>query len=339
MVKLSARARPVLSLAADNKQERAMRRTTATGTVIFSLLASLGALAVGTESTPMPPDIAAKIKEFGRVITPPQVAPIYAPLQEQEPYKNVKVTRDVKYGSADRNLLDVFSPEGAVAGGRPVLIFVHGGAFTAGNKRAPGSPFYDNIMLMAVRGGGVGVNVTYRLAPANPWPAAGEDLKVAVRWVIDNIAAHGGDPKRIVLMGRSAGAVHVATYVAHPQFHAAEGSGVAGAILLSGVYDIGQTAGDPERAYFGADASKYAERSSLAGLVKGKTPLMVVYAELDPPSLEQQANLLKDSLCKESRCPEFKRLANHSHISEVYSLNTKDTELSDLIGTFVQARR
>jgi triacylglycerol lipase len=315
-----------------------MRRTATTGTLIFSLLASLSALAAGTESTPMPPDIAAKIKAFGRVVNPPEVAAIYAPLQEQEPYKNVKVTRDVKYGPADRNRLDVIAPEGA-GSGRPVLIFVHGGAYVGGDKSRPGSPFYDNIPLMAARAGIVGVNMTYRLAPANPWPAGAEDVKAGVRWVVGNIAAHGGDPKRIVVMGHSAGAVHVATYVAQPQFHGPDGSGVAGAILLSGLYDIAQVAGDPERAYFGADASKYAERSSLAGLLKSKGPLMVVNAELDPPPLEQQANLLKDSLCKESRCPEFKRLANHSHMSEVYSLNSKDTELSDLITTFVQARR
>jgi acetyl esterase/lipase len=316
-----------------------MRRMAAAATLIFSLIAPLAALAAGTESTPMPPDIAAKIKAFGRVVNPPEVAAIYAPLQEQEPYKNVKVTRDVKYGPADRNRLDVLAPEGSAGGGRPVLIFVHGGAYTGGDKSRAGSPFYDNIALMAARSGIVGVNMTYRLAPANPWPAGAEDVKAAVRWVIDNISAHGGDPKRIVLMGHSTGAVHVATYVSHPEFHAADGSGLAGAILLSGLFEIGQIAGEPERAYFGTDASKYAERSSLAGLLKAKTPLMLVYAELDPPPFEQQGNLLKEGLCKESRCPEFKRLANHSHMSEVYALNSKDTELSDLITSFVQARR
>jgi triacylglycerol lipase len=311
----------------------------AAATLVLSLLTPVAVLAAGTESTPMPPDIVAKIKAFGRVINPPDVAAIYAPLQEQEPYKNVKVTRDAKYGSADRNRLDVFAPEGSASGGRPVLIFVHGGAFTGGDKSRAGSPFYDNIALMAARSGIVGVNMTYRLAPANPWPAGAEDVKAAVRWVIDNIAAHGGDPKRIVLMGHSAGAVHVATYVSHPEFHAAGGSGLAGAILLSGLFEIGQIAGEPERAYFGTDASKYAERSSLAGLLKTKTPLMLVYAELDPPPFELQGNALKEGLCKESRCPEFKRLANHSHMSEVYALNSKDTELSDLITSFVQARR
>src|SRR5262245_62734150 len=155
MLKLHSCTGSVLSLGQDEAttRERNMRRMAATGTLLLCLLAPLAALAAGTESTPMPPDIAAKIKAFGRVINPPEVAAIYAPLQEQEPYKNVKVTRDAKYGPADRNRLDVFAPEGSAGGGRPVLIFVHGGAFTGGDKSRAGSPFYDNIALMAARSG------------------------------------------------------------------------------------------------------------------------------------------------------------------------------------------
>ena len=119
-----------------------------------------------------------------------------------------------------------------------MLIFVHGGAFIAGNKRTPGSPFYDNIMLWAVKNGFVGVNTTYRLAPQSPWPAGAEDLAAVVQWVTDNIAARGGDPARVYLMGHSAGAVHVASYVSHPEFHKVKGGGLAGAIMVSGIYDL-----------------------------------------------------------------------------------------------------
>ena len=55
-------------------------------------------------------------------------------------------------------------------------MFVHGGGMIRGNKRPPGSPFYDNVMLFAARHGMVGVNVEYRLAPQFPWPAGTEDL-------------------------------------------------------------------------------------------------------------------------------------------------------------------
>src|SRR6185295_12320512 len=133
----------------------------------------LAATSAWPQQSPMPAEIAAKLQEIGRVVDPPKTAPLYAPLQQQEPYHGVKVDRDVKYGSADRNLLDVFTPE-AGSSFRPVLIYVHGGGFVAGNKRPAGSPFYDNVMLWAVKNGFVGVNVTYRLAPQAPWPAGAE---------------------------------------------------------------------------------------------------------------------------------------------------------------------
>ncbi len=135
----------------------------------------------------MTPEIAEKIAAIGRVIDPIKTGAIYVPLHEREPYAGVTVARDIQYGPADRNRLDVFTADGA-SGARPVLIFVHGGGFTGGNKSTPGSPFYDNVPLWAARNGLVGVNITYRLAPQAPWPAGAEDIGLAVRWTIDNIA-------------------------------------------------------------------------------------------------------------------------------------------------------
>jgi acetyl esterase/lipase len=285
----------------------------------------------------MPSEIEWKLAEMGAVINPPETAKLYAPLQEKEPYQGIRVTRDVKYGPDERNALDIFAAEVPTDPARPVLMFVHGGAFTGGARRGPGSPFYDNIMLFAARNGMVGVNATYRLAPKHPWPAGAQDLGAAVRWVGENIATRGGDPARVFLMGHSAGAVHVASYVAHTQFHGPKGIGLAGAILVSGLYDLtSMTPGRPEKAYFGEDASKYGERSALAGLLKTPIPLMTAYAELDPDFFQQQAKQLKDALCKASRCPRFVALDKHSHMSEVYAVNTADTALSDHILAFVK---
>ena len=68
-----------------------------------------------SQQSPMPADIAAKLQEIGRVVDPPATAPLYAPLQEKEPYQGVKIERDVKYGPEDRNLLDIFTPEARAA--------------------------------------------------------------------------------------------------------------------------------------------------------------------------------------------------------------------------------
>ncbi|MGF6313058.1 acetyl esterase/lipase [Bradyrhizobium sp. i1.8.4] len=290
------------------------------------------------QQSPMPEDLAWKLLELGRVIDPPKTAALYAPLQQKEPYQGVKVERDVKYGPADRHLLDIFTPDTA-APPRPVLIYIHGGGFVAGSKRAPGSPFYDNVMLWAAKSGFVGVNATYRLAPAFPWPAGAEDMGAIVQWVTDNIASRSGDPRRIFLMGQSVGAIHVASYVSHGEFHKVKGGGLAGAIMVSGIYDLtASPAGDAELTYYGSDPSRYAERSSLQGLVASPIPLLITAAELDPPRFVEQFELLKQATCKRpSGCARSFMLPQHSHMSEVYAINTPDTRLTDEILEFVKS--
>ena len=302
------------------------------------VVAAMIASAAWAQESPMPPEIAARLLEMGRVIDPPKTVALYAPLQQKEPYQGVKVERDVKYGAADRNLLDIFVPETA-ASPRPVLIFVHGGAFVDGNKRTtPTSPLYDNIMLWAAKNGFVGVNVTYRLAPQAPWPAGAEDLATAVQWVSDRIGERGGNPARIYLMGHSAGAVHVASYVSQPDFHKVKGGGLAGAIMISGNYDLTATPlADSGRAYFGTDPARYAERSSLPGLAATGIPLMLAAAELDPAGFVLQFDLMKQATCKRaSGCARAMLVPQHSHMSEVYSINTADTRLTDQILDFVR---
>jgi hypothetical protein len=106
-----------------------------------------------------------------------------------------------------------------------------------------------------------------------------------------------------------------------------------GAIMASGIYDL--TAGplnEPERSYFGDDPSRYASESSLPGLLKTDIPLMAVSAELDPAVFGGQFDHLKEATCKRPMgCARSLMLPQHSHMSEVYSINTDDTRLTDQI--------
>lgn len=298
-------------------------------------------LASGTLPSQVPPAIASQLQQIGAVVAPPPTAALYAPLHPREPYAGVRVARGERFGpDPQRNLLDVFTPESAGGAPRPVLVFVHGGGFTAGARRTGDSPFYDNIMLWAVKNGMVGVNTTYRLAPQNPWPAAQEDLRATLTWVRQNIAARGGDPDRIYLMGHSAGAAHVAQYLGHPQFHQGLGGGLAGAILLSGLFDPGAGASNPAlQSYFGRDPTLYAQRSALPGMARSDVPMLLAYAELDPPDFQRAAEQARTVLCAAGKCPPLLLLQGHSHMSEVYSINTADTALTDAIRRFVAGAR
>jgi acetyl esterase/lipase len=306
----------------------------------FAALLGVGFAAAGLTSgarAQMPPDLAEKVAAMGRVIDPPNTGKLYAPFQEKEPYAGVKVSRDVKYGNDARNVVDIFVPETVAAAGRPVLMFVHGGGMIGGTKHAPGSPYYDNIMLFATHHGMVGVDVEHRLAPRFPWPSGIEDLAAAVRFVADKALDFGADPNRIYLMGHSSGAAHAALQVSHPEFFGPSGSGLAGAIFSSGDYDFTKDESEGAIAYFGSDQTLRAQRSAVAGLIKTKIPFMMSSAQLDPPSSTAQFVLLKDALCNsEHGCVRSIVLPKHSHMSATYSINTADVQFSDQILEFIK---
>jgi acetyl esterase/lipase len=307
-------------------------------TITIAALAGLGVLAATQAMAQMPPDIVEKIAAIGRKVDGENTGKIYTPLQEKEPYAGIKVARDVKYGPDARNIVDIFTAEGAT-GARPVLLFVHGGGLIRGNKRVPGSAFYDNVMLWAARNGMVGVNVEYRLAPAHPWPAGAEDMGAAVRFVAEHGATYGADPNRIFLMGHSAGSSHVTTYVSHPEFHGPKGSGLAGAIFSSNpAYDLTtEPANEGRTAYYGSDPTRYAERSAMQGLLKTSIPFMFAAAELDPPSIEGQFHRFKAAMCESPRgCARAILLPHHSHMSASYHINTADKHLTNQILEFVK---
>jgi triacylglycerol lipase len=321
-------------------QERTSSMRSSTKAILALTLVSI----VGIASAQVPSEVAEKLKAIGPVVNPSATAPLYAGrMLEREPFVAVQVQRDIAYGKDERHLLDVFKSTQPADKPLPVLIFVHGGAFVAGNRRTgPGSPFYDNVMLWAVRNGMVGVNMTYRLAPKDPWPAGPQDIGQAIRWVHDNIAQRGGDPRRIFLFGHSAGASHVAAYVAKPEFHQVEGSGLAGAMLLSGgAYRI-----TPELVaqlptypgYFGTDAEQYAQRSALDGLIATSVPLWVGTAELDPAPYKAQGELLRQSLRNAGKKFTSVDFSAHSHMSEAYSIHSDDASVGNALLSFIQSQ-
>lgn len=282
-----------------------------------------------------------RLDELGDAFNPDVIAEnfqLFGPLQEHAPFADVEILRDRRYGGDERHRLDVFRHRSAGAP-RPVMVFVHGGGFIGGDKTMPGAPFYDNVGAWSVCRGLVGVNITYRLAPQHPWPAGSEDLAAAVEWIRGNIAAHGGDPARIYVMGQSAGGAHVAHYLAHEQFANPVRGAVAGAILVSGLYNTITMDKNPMfKAYFGEDAGRYASQSALPGLAATPTPLLVLIAEHDPADFKgQYVELLRAYLSKRGTLPHFAFLPSHGHLSTILSVNTEDEFVGERILDFVDA--
>jgi len=90
----------------------------------------------------------------------------------------------------------------------PAVLCIHGGGFRAGKRDS-----YDGLCKKLAARGYVAATVTYRLAPKHPFPAAVYDTKAAVRWLRANAAKYDIDPRRIGVMGGSAGG-HLAQFLA-----------------------------------------------------------------------------------------------------------------------------
>lgn len=296
--------------------------------------AALVAMAAGGAAQ-VPPEIAAKVRA-GQPMDP---APgrLYAPMFPAERWARIAITRDLAYGTDPLQRLDIFAPKAAAGPKRPVLLFVHGGGFTRGDKH--GDFYPDNITLWAAEHGMVGVNIDYRLAPKDPWPAGARDLAAAIGWAHANIARYGGDPDRIILWGHSAGANHVADYVAHPEVQGPEAKAVKGAIILSAFYATQPTG--QANAYYGTDPSLQSAAASIAGLERSTIPLFTANAEFDPPPFKLYLTTMRDQLCQAgpARCPRYVYLPDHNHFTEGMAVGTADQSLTGPLEEWIRARR
>jgi acetyl esterase/lipase len=254
------------------------------------------------------------------------------------PCDQVSVTRNLKYGEFDQNVLDVATASAKDATARPVLLFVAGESFTGddGTPDAAASAMQDQAMCFAARHGMVGVMMSYRLAPAASWPAGAKDVAAAASWIHQNIDLYGGNAQEIVAIGYATGAFHVASFLAHRELQA-DDSDVAGAVLVSGIYKPNVDDGDSVRAYLGADPSKYDDRSALPGLLSVQLPLMVVWSAADPPRLVSQGVWLKGLLCNSvAHCPRTKVLKNRETLASGFGPDASDGGLAELTLELVQ---
>jgi acetyl esterase/lipase len=159
----------------------------------------------------------------------------------------VKVVKDIAYAPehGKRGLLDIYLPAEGEVSKAPVLVQVHGGAWTIGNKDQQGIPLMQHLAAK----GWVCVAINYRLSPRDPFPAQIIDVKLAIAWIREHIEEYGGDPDYIAITGGSAGG-HLTALAAvtqndpayQPGFEGADTS-VAAAVPHYGVYDFSACTG------------------------------------------------------------------------------------------------
>lgn len=264
-----------------------------------------------------------------------------SPSQEAVLAKNTVVRADVPYGKDDKQRLDVYSPKGVKDA--PVVVFVHGGEWTRGDKAAVSyKPKFLN------ENGIVFVSINYRLTPAVTHPAHVRDVASAVGWIREHAAEFGGDPKKIVLMGHSAGC-HLVTLVALDGRYLADvkmrPADLRGVVAWSGgAYDLvekvkaGGFYADHIKKTFGDSEDAQRDASPMAHVtkeVKNGPEFLFVSVERGNPShkaSERLAGLIVDAGGK----AESRLLEGRDHLSANHLLGAPDDTTGAILLAFVR---
>ena len=146
-------------------------------------------------------------------------------------------TEGVAYGPLARQKLDIYQPTAsAPAGGWPTVVFFYGGSWNSGERAD-----YKFVAEALAARGVLTLVADYRLYPEVRYPEFLRDSALALAWGFDHAARLGGDPKRVFVMGHSAGGYNAAMLVLDPRWLAPTGhmpAELAGWIGLAGPYDF-----------------------------------------------------------------------------------------------------
>jgi arylformamidase len=222
-----------------------------------------------------------------------------------------EIKRDIPYASPaqERQVLDVYAPPQAK--NLPVVFWIHGGGWQTGDKTSvqiKPQAFMDK--------GFVFVSTNYRLLPDVDMGTIVRDVAKSIRWVHDHIAAYGGDPERLLIMGHSAGAQLAALVCTDDRYLKAEGLSLAiikACVPVDGdTYDVPaiiETAetrrrvhGQPQpklghREKFGNDPAKHRDFSAVTHVAKDKgIPPFLIMHVADHPDTSAQAQRLASVL-------------------------------------------
>lgn len=256
--------------------------------------------------------------------------------------KEATVTRNQAYGDHPRQCLDVYEPLDQRKQ-RPIVMFIHGGAFVDGDKDRT-SEIYSNVLWYFARFGVVGVNVEFRLAPEFGYPSGTQDIAAAVAWVRAHAHEFGGDASRIFLMGHSAGAAHAGHYAYDRSFHPADGPGIAGLVVVSGRVRAENSAENPNasrvEAYYGNSLAFMTSVCAISHVAADSVPTMIAVAEFENPLIDVHCVELLGVLTRlKRRAPPFVWLAKHNHTSIVGHFNTEEDLLGRQILDFIDNPR
>jgi acetyl esterase/lipase len=244
-----------------------------------------------------------------------------------------------------RHRLDIYQPTKKTAAPRPVVLFIHGGNWNSGSKN---DILYKAIGRRLAKNGFVGVVISYRLAPQVLVPQQAADCARALAWTVAHIGEYGGDAKRLLLMGHSAGGGLAAllatgsdTLLATYGLPANAAHGVllddpAGLDMLDYLTKL-QYPGDAQYLVpFSKDPAVWRQASALYHLRAGGPPMSIYIGGETYPSIKSSSEKFRQRLTQLGAAPKYTILPGKKHVGMVTQLFWAKNELYDELRRLAQ---
>lgn len=219
----------------------------------------------------------------------------------------------------------------------PVMVFAHGGSWRSGDPVD-----YGFIARAFVPEGFIVVLAGYRLGEAGIYPSMLEDTARAVAWTHAEIAAYGGDPKRIVIAGHSAGAYNAVMVALEEQWLGREGLSpdvISGVVGLSGPYDFIPLKSNSTIATFGHLADP-AITQPIRHVRSDAPPMLLIHGENDPLVKPRNTRILAQALKDHGAQVTTEFYSEMEHNDPLISLAAPwraRRDIAELIAGFAQA--
>lgn len=256
-------------------------------------------------------------------------------------FNDVQIEKNIAYGAADIQKLDVYLPPNvdAKAALRPVIVFFYGGRWTDGTKG-----MYGFIGDRFAKEGYVVVVADYSKYPAVKFPNFVEDGAKAVAWTFQNIEKYGGDKNNIFVMGHSSGAHIGALVAADEKYLKAEGvknTDLRGFVGLAGPYDFIPQEEDLKDMF--GPLENYPKMQVTNFIEGNEPPMLLIWGAEDKLVYRRNIDLLAQKIQDKGGQVDtiIYPTANHFSliVSQTWFIKDKDNVAQDIIKFFERRRR
>jgi arylformamidase len=230
------------------------------------------------------------------------------------------------YGDGEDNKLDIFAPVKApAAGGAPIHMFIHGGAWRGGRKEMysfPAPTFAEN--------GAIFIAIGFSSIPKVRMPDMAHQVRSAVAWTYKNAKSFGGDPERIFLSGHSSGG-HLCgvALVTDWSRYGVPAAVLKGGLSVSGMYELNPVMLSARSSYVKISDEEKAALSALRQLDRIACPVTLAYGDGESPEFKRQSRDMAAALKAKVKHPaELIEVKNVNHFEIIETLGKPDGALA-----------